>query len=77
MISEEEKFKAQTFRIFGLALLTLLGRIFLDPLEFFLKYGLILSISYTTLALSFALLGFILIDKGRDIISEKRRIKWK
>lgn len=72
MLTEEQKYKASVFKIIGIAMLSPFGRIFLDPLSFCLKYGLTFSIFYVLFSVLVAIFGFILIEKGRDIIDIKR-----
>lgn len=72
MVSEEEKFRAETYRITGFALLTPVGRIFLDPLPFFREYGLAFSLGYLILAVVLGIIGFFLIEIARVILYIKR-----
>ena len=72
MLTEEQKYKASIFKIIGIAMLSPFGRIFLDPLSFCLKYGPIFSASYIIFSALVMVVGFIFIEKGRDIIDTKR-----
>ena len=68
MLPDEEKFRAETFRIAGFALLTPLGRLFLDPVGLFEIYGIVGLIFYLLMAIVVGFFGLVLILKCFDII---------
>jgi len=73
MIPDEEKYKAQVLQIIGITLLTPIAKVLLEPGTMFNDLGLVWFIYYVIasfIALSF---GIILIDRGRDILSIRRR----
>ena len=70
MISEGGKYRAQTFNIGGFALMSLFGRIMMQPLETFKEYGLIGFICYTVLGIILFILGVLLIQRGYEAIDE-------
>lgn len=76
MISEEEKFRAETFRMFGVILLTPLGKILIDPLIFYQEHGLIYTIIYSMLALVFAYIGLVHIEIARATLDKKDKVTW-
>ena len=68
MSINKNKYKAETFRIIGLAMLTPLGRALLDPLSLLSEYqGLALAF-YVTITFTGLILGFICINRGLEII---------
>ena len=77
MITEEEKFKAETFRILGIALITPIGKIFLDPYKFVIEHNLIYVAIYLLFAIVCAIVGIIHIDFARDILYPRGVYKWK
>ena len=70
MISEGEKYRAQSFNISGFALMSLFGRIVMQPLETFKEYGLIGFICYTITSIMFFIFGVILIQMGYEATDE-------
>ena len=77
MITEEEKFKAETFRLLGIALLTPAGKILLDPLVFYNEHGLLYTIIYVMFALIGAYAGLLHVEIARDILDKREIRKWK
>ena len=77
MITEEEKFRADTFRMFGIILLTPLGQILLDPQKFFFGHNLVYGIFYLLFALLGATVGFAHIEKARGILDKRGINKWR
>ena len=77
MISEEQKFRAETFRIFGIALITPLGKILLDPSLFFREHDLFYSTIYTLCTVVGAVIGFLHIEIARGILDQRGENKWK
>ena len=70
MTSEGEKYKAQTFNISGFALMSLFGKIMMQPLETFKEYRLIGFICYTIFCLLLFALGLYFIQKGYETLDE-------
>ena len=62
------KYQAETLRIFGLAFLTPLARLLLDPLAFLKEYHGVAWIIYGLLSVICAILGLIIITRGLEII---------
>lgn len=77
MVTEEQKFRAETYRITGFAMLTPIGRILLDPLPLFNEYELTPFIFYLTFSIIAGIIGFLLIEKARGILFVKRYNKWE
>ena len=71
MITEEEKYKSETYRIVGIAMLTPIGPVFLTPLVLFKQLGLYGFIVYFVVSFTSVILGAILIEQGRKIIDEE------
>ena len=74
MPSKEDEYKAQVYQITGFALMSLFGRICLQPSVVFNELGFLGFILYLVFAAIAFLVGFIVIDKGRVIVREKRRL---
>ena len=70
MINESEKYRAQTFNISGFALMSLFGKIMMQPLETFKEYGLLGFVCYTIFCLLLFFLGLYLIQKGYETLDE-------
>ncbi|MBI3589843.1 MAG: hypothetical protein HY094_00495 [Candidatus Melainabacteria bacterium] len=68
MILERQKYSAYTFNVAGFALMTPVGRLFLQPLEIFKEYGLIMFMSYGIICLGLFLCGVFFILKGFEIL---------
>ena len=68
MILERQKYSAYTFNIAGFALMTPMGRLFLQPLEIFKEYGITMFISYGIICFGLFLFGMFLILKGFEIL---------
>jgi hypothetical protein len=70
MISEGEKYRAQTFNIGGFALMAPLGKIAMQPLETYNEYGLVGFVCYTIFCLLLFSLGLYFIQKGYEVLNE-------
>ncbi len=70
MISEGKKYRAQTFNIGGFALMSLFGKIAMQPLETFKEYGLIGFVCYTVVSIILFILGVLLIQRGYEAVDE-------
>lgn len=66
MASEGDKYRAQTFNISGFALMSLLGKILMQPLETYHEYGLMGFICYTMFCLLLFIWGLFLIQRGYE-----------
>ena len=75
MVTEEEKFRAETFRIFGIIFLTPLGKILIDPLAFCQEHDLTYNIIYSVLALISAYIGLTHIEIARATLDKKNKDK--
>lgn len=71
MISESEKFRAETIRLGGIALLAPIGKFFYNPFEIFNQYKSIICILFIIYSIGFAYLGLIFIAKSYDIMHSK------
>ena len=76
MITEEQKFRAETFRILGIALITPFARFILDPYLFLQEHKVIYTIFYIIVSTIAAVIGFIHIEFARGILDEKGLNKW-
>ena len=75
MVTEEEQFRAETFRIFGLMFLAPAGRILIDPLGFYQEHDLAYNIIYSVLAFIFGCIGLIHIEIARATLDKKNKSK--
>jgi len=75
MPTKEYEYKAQAFQIAGFALMTPLGRIFLQPTTVFKEFNLFGFIIYLVFSFLIFLVGFIFIEQGRAILEEKRKLQ--
>ncbi len=72
MIDELNKYRVEILKIIGFAMLSPFGRLFLQPLEIFKEYGLILTMCYAIMSIATGLLGFVIIIRGYEIIEEDK-----
>ena len=72
---ELEKYRADIFKIAGFAVMTPLGRIFVEPVAVFREFGIIGSITYSIFSILLSLLGLIFFAKGYDILNFEIRKK--
>ena len=77
MPTEEEKYKAETFKIIGIAMLTPIGPVFLTPIALFKQLGQPGFIVYFTVSFISLITGGMMIETGRRFIDKKEaRRKW-
>ena len=74
MVSEEQKYISSVFKILGIAFLTPLGQFFLNLREEFARFSLG-SLLFIAFILLLSYFGMMLIFKGADHVSDRRR-KW-
>lgn len=75
MIIEEEKYRAEVFKIVGIALLMPFGKVILNPITMFKEMGVISFTIYCVMSILSIIIGIIFVDKGRDILSHRFRRK--
>ncbi len=75
MITEEQKYLASTFQIFGVACFTPLGQFVLNIREEFIHFSFETFI-YLGFTLFLAYFGIILIAKGSEHLAERTERKW-
>ena len=73
MTTDEQKYKAYTFNIAGFALMTPLGKVFLDYVSLFRELGLILFIINFIISLLLFIGGLTFVEHGRNILQERRK----
>ena len=71
MITEEEKYKSETYRIIGIAMLTPIGPAFLTPMILFKQLELNGLIVYLLVAFISFVLGVMIIERGRKFIDKE------
>lgn len=71
LITEEQKYRSEIAKITGMAFMTPVGRIFLDPFTFVQQYDSQFVINYFLYSLLVGSMGFILMLKAHDILKEK------
>lgn len=74
MVTEERRYKAYTLNIAGFALMTPLGKVFLDYVGIFKEIGLGWFIFNFVFSVFFFLVGLTFVDRGRSILEERRRV---
>ena len=72
MITEEQKYRAYTFNVIGLALMTPFGRIFIAPVTICKEFGIFGFIGYLCFCFIVLLIGLYAIEIGRDILDKGR-----
>ena len=73
VITEEQKYKAYTYNITGFALMSPLGKVFLNYISLFKEIGPEWFIFNFLLSLFLFFVGLTFVDHGRSILREKRR----
>ena len=73
MSFNENKFRAETIRLAGIAFLTPIGTFFLDPFVLFHRYGLMSLLIFISYSAIFAYIGLIFIARSFDIMSKDRK----
>lgn len=76
MIPEYEKYRAEIFKIAGFAMLTPIGRLFLQPGETFAQYGAIGTLIYVIVSLVLAYFGLYTMLKAYVEMEKIERRKW-
>ena len=74
MVTEEQKYIASVFQIFGIACFTPLGQFILNIREELMHFSFT-TLLYLGFTLSLAYFGMILIFKGSDHLRERNK-KW-
>ena len=78
MITEEEKYKAETYKIVGIAMLAPIGPLFLTPIALFKQLGSLGLTIYSLVSFASFILGGIIIEQGRKAIDKEREKRiWK
>ena len=78
MITEEEKYKAETYKIVGIAMLAPIGPLFLTPIALLKQLGSFGLIIYLLVSFVSLILGGIIIEQGRKTIDKEReKRRWK
>lgn len=72
MTPEYEKYRAEIFKIAGFAMLSPLGRFFLQPIEIIKEYGLVFSFLYFTFGCLLFYVGLLFITKGFEVLELER-----
>lgn len=68
MITEEQRYRAYTLNIFGFVLLTPAGKLFLEFREYLSNFGPVGFVIYLVICLGIAIVGFGLIELGRETL---------
>ena len=71
MVTEEERYKADTFRIIGIGMLTPLGPVFLTPSLLLKQLGVMGLAVYACVSFVSFLVGGIILEAGRRFIDKK------
>lgn len=76
MITEEEKYRAETFKIVGIGMLAPVGGLLLTPLVLLKQFGPISFKIYVLVSFLSLLMGVIILDEGRRILRLGEKRKW-
>ena len=76
MITDEQKFRAGTFRMFGFILLTPIGKVLLDPWIFLEEHNLMYGIIYIMIAIASGYIGLLHIERARVILDKRSKKRW-
>ncbi len=68
MIHEELKFRAEIFKIAGFALMTPLGKVYLDFIPMLKTWGFLPFIIYVMISAALAITGIIIILRAWDLL---------
>lgn len=63
----KNKYRVEILKIFGLAMLTPFGRLFLDPLYIISNYKISGLLAYATIAFITLVIGIIFINRGLEL----------
>lgn len=75
MTTEEQKFRADTIRLGGIAFMAPIGKVFVDLFELIDKYGLFMFFIFLIYSLGLAYVGLIFIVRSHDIIALEKKEK--
>ena len=75
MLSSENKFRAETLRIAGIALMTPLGRLVLENIKLFNDIGSGWFYFNFVISLGLFIVGLTFVERGRGILYTYRRFK--
>ena len=75
MIDELDKYRVEIFKIAGFAMMTPLGRIFVQPTVVFNEFKPVWFFIYLLISFGLGTIGFMLILKGSDILYGERKNK--
>ncbi len=76
MVTEENKYKAETCKIIGITMLAPIGAVFLTPLLLYKQLGSIGLMVYICVSIASLLIGGMLLEVGRKFMKEKGIRKW-
>lgn len=76
MITEEDKFRADTLRILGITLITPIAKFLLDPYLFLREHDIVYTMIYVIIASWFGIIGFTQIEIARGILDKREKHKW-
>jgi len=74
---EEPKYRAEIFKIAGIAFMTPVGRLVINPFGLYKSLGLGEFIYFILVSLLFGFIGLLFIEQGRVIIHFWERRSWK
>jgi hypothetical protein len=74
---EEPKYRAEIFKIAGIAFMTPFGKLLINPFSLYKNLGPVEFIYFILVSLFFAFIGLLFIEQGRVIIHYWERKSWK
>lgn len=76
-MTEEEKYRAETFRIVGIAMLTPFGALLLTPFLLLNQLNIFGFVVYCLVSLGSLIIGATIIEAGRKILDRKGLKRWE
>jgi len=73
VVTDEKNYRAETTKIAGLAFLSPLGRIILDPLSLLYNYDYLVIFLFLVYSIVLAFIGLVFVLKAHDILEGNKR----
>lgn len=77
LITEEEKYRAETSRLVGIGMLTPFGAFLLTPIILFKQLGLLNFAIYLIISIAGLVIGAMIIEYGRKILDKREIRRWQ
>ena len=77
MISDEEKYRAETSRLVGIGMLTPFGAFLLTPIILFKQLGPLNFTIYLIVSIAGLVIGVTIVEYGRKILDKREARRWQ